>query len=346
MAATSDDAVRASVIVVTWNGRHLLEDCLASLAAQDAPGIDLEVVVVDNGSTDDTLPWLAATHPEATVVPLPENLGFAGGANAGIRVARGEVALLINNDAAAEAGFVAAAVGAVLADDNVAAVTGLIVLAGRYTPVADGPHDLVGVDGIRWALDTEGVELTNSTGNIVTRAANGLDRDWLVPTSALERSSGEVAGFSGGAVALRVSAAREVGLFDERLFMYYEDTDLAWRLRAAGWAIRFERSAVVRHRHAASSGARSDFFLFHNERNRLLFALRNAPGSVILRATARTVIGAVLAGLRGDPATLRRRARAVAGALRLAPAYLADRRRDSRSAVVPRRRIARDYLVP
>jgi len=333
----------ASVVVVTWNGRHLLDDCLASLAAQVASDLAIEIIVVDNGSSDGTTDWLATAHPAVTVIALPDNLGFAGGANAGIRAATGEVVLLINNDATAEPGFVDAATRAVLADDSVAAVTGLIVLAERYSPATkERDAALVAADGSAWSADAGGIQLVNSTGNIVTRDANGLDRDWLAPLSELRRPSGDVAGFSGGAVALRRSAVTAVGLFDERYFMYYEDTDLAWRLRAAGWSIRFEREAVVRHRHAASSGTRSEFFLFHNERNRLLFAVRNTPVGVVVRAFARTILGGGRAVLRGDIATAGRRLRAVSAALRLAPGFARDRRRDSRAG---RYDIAREYLI-
>ena len=321
-------AVSASVVVVTWNGSHLLRPCLDTLLAQVAPGIELEVIVVDNGSTDDTLSILTEEYQGVRCVALPENLGFAGGANAGIRASTADVVLLVNNDAEADPGFVAAATRALMADPGAAAVTGLILLADRYSPASDGT--LAAVDGERWSPDPDGVVLVNSTGNITSSNGNGVDRDWLVPLDRLDRASGPADGFSGGAVALRRAAVVEVGLFDERYFMYYEDTDLSWRLRAAGWRILFERTAVVRHRHAASSGTGSEFFLFHNERNRLLFALRNAPAGVVARALARTLGSLAAAALRGRFAVARRKARALGSALRLAPAFLRDRRSASR----------------
>ena len=95
-----------SVIIVSWNGMRQLPECLATLLPQLSP--EAEVILVDNGSTDGTADWARANHPHAYTIELPENLGFAGGVNAGLRAARGELLLLINDDAFVEPGFVAA----------------------------------------------------------------------------------------------------------------------------------------------------------------------------------------------------------------------------------------------
>jgi GT2 family glycosyltransferase len=100
----------------------------------------------------------------------------------------------------------------------------------------------------------------------------------------------EVFGFSGGAAVLRTLAVQAVGGIPASFFMYYEDTDLSWRLRLAGWRIVYEPSAVVRHRHAASSDVRSEMFAFHNERNRLLTLVRNAPWRVVARGSGRFLL--------------------------------------------------------
>src|SRR5262245_38427918 len=95
-----------SVVIVSWNGMRHLPRCLAALLPQLPDGA--EVVLVDNGSTDGMAVWARATHPNARVIQLPENLGFAGGVNAGLRVARSALLLLLNDDAFAEPGCVAA----------------------------------------------------------------------------------------------------------------------------------------------------------------------------------------------------------------------------------------------
>jgi GT2 family glycosyltransferase len=145
-----------------------------------------------------------------------------------------------------------------------------------------------------------------------------------------------VFGFSGGAAMLRRDAALSVGGFPRRFFLYYEDTDLSWRLRLAGWSIRYEPTAVVHHRHAASSDVSSALFAFHNERNRLLTLARCAPLGGASRAWARFVLTTAslalrhVGGRRGrQPQNLQvgLRIRVLAAAIRLLPWALSSRRR-------------------
>jgi GT2 family glycosyltransferase len=188
----------------------------------------------------------------------------------------------------------------------------------------------------------------NSTGNEMTRSGNGRDRDWLAPADTLQRPAGEVFGFSGGAASLRASALVHVGLFDESLFMYYEDTELSWRLRRAGYSVGYAPDAVARHAHAASSGTRSELFRFHNERNRVLVSVKTAPAVVAATALARTAVATLRSSLlalrSGSPdarAAARGRRRSLAAAVRLLPAALGERRRIDREATVPRSEVAR-----
>lgn len=286
-----------SAVVVTWNAADLLRACLDSLLTQSAPGWELSIVVVDNGSSDGTAELIESHYPSVRLVALPANTGFAHAANRGIAESNAPFIVLVNNDAVCEPGFVAS----ILApfdtsdDDRLAAVTGRILLARKYRPLQPAERDtaeaLVGFDGRRWVVtpddDPRGVELVNSTGTQVTTSGNGRDRDWLRPATDPPPSS-DVFGFCGGAVALRRKALDDVGLFDDSLFLYYEDTDLSWRMRRRGWRVAYAHDAVVRHQHAASSGTRSDFFLRHNERNRLVVAIRNAPAPVVARAVTRS----------------------------------------------------------
>src|SRR5438876_955580 len=94
-----------SVIIVNWNGLRYLPECFAALLPQLPP--HAEVVLVDNGSTDGSLAWTRKTYPSIKIVALRENLGFAGGNNAGLRAARGALLLLLNNEVFVEPGFVA-----------------------------------------------------------------------------------------------------------------------------------------------------------------------------------------------------------------------------------------------
>lgn len=337
--------MRTGVVIVNWERADLT--VRAARAVLDDGAAD-RVVVVDNGSSDDSVAQLRRGLPDATVVPLPHNGGFAVGANAGIRVADTDVVVLLNNDAEPAPGFVAALrdhLAAAPAD--VAAVTARIVLAGRWTRLPSGPAPreqrvLRDHDGHRWTPAPDGEERLNSTGVRVDRAGNGADRDWLAPVDRV--AAVDVFGASGGAAAFRRTALDDVGLLDESLFMYYEDTELAWRLRRRGWRVQYAADAVVRHDHSASSGVQSDLFVTRNARNRLVVALWHASWGTVARATARTVgrvVRCTLAAARGgtDGREARLVAAALADVLRHLPRHLVRRAREARRASVPRRSV-------
>ena len=331
---------------MNWNGGELLQDCLRSLVADAGDDASIEIVAVDNASTDGSLERAEREFPRVRALRRTANEGFAAGANAGIRATSGAFVVLVNNDARVRPGFLRAITAPMRRPGgaDVAAVTGRVLLAGRFRPAPDGtpPEEgLVGHDGRVWLRVPEGadgVQLLNSTGNLMTRSGNGRDRDWLAPAES-PASSAEVFGFNGDCAALRRRALDEVGLLETGLFMYYEDTELSWRLRRAGWRIEHAHTAVTEHQHAASSGTATQFFQVHNTRNRLVVALSHAPWPVVLRALART-----LARLVRGPGRVRT-ASALRQAVTMSPAALRTRRRTDRSATLPRRDVAR-WLVP
>lgn len=346
--------VRGAVcaVVVTWNAAGLLRDCLDSLLAQRAPGWELSIVVVDNGSTDGTAALVRDHYPSVRLVGLPRNTGFAHAANQGIAETTAPFVVLVNNDAVCEPGFIEAILAPFEGPDaeKLAAVTGRILLANKYRPLQPTEPDrreaLVGFDGRRWVVapdgDYRGAELVNSTGTQVTTSGNGRDRDWLAPAGG-DIPSSDVFGFCGGAVALNRKALDDVGLFDDSLFLYYEDTDLSWRMRRRGWRIAYAHDAVVRHQHAASSGTRSDFFLRHNERNRVVVAIRNAPLPVVGRAITRWAGHAAHEITRGRG--LKRHAATAGYVVRHAFSLLRQRKAIEAASTVRRRDLAH-YLVP
>ncbi|MGY1807342.1 glycosyltransferase family 2 protein [Blastococcus sp. SYSU D00669] len=309
---------RVTVVVVTWQGADLLEPCLASLAGQTVPH---EVLVVDNASTDAT-PDVLARHPEARVVRNAVNLGFAGGAQVGLEAARTEFVALLNNDAVAEPDWLEALLATARAHPDAAAVTSLLLLAGAGRPVV------------------------NNAGVVLLPTWYGADRAAGADPGEVAEPA-EVFGFSGGAALLRAAPARAVGGFPERFFLYYEDTDLSWRLRLAGWSIRYEPRAVVHHRHAASSDPASELFAFHNERNRLLLLARCAPAAPAVGAWLRFCVTTASLAARsvadrgaGRPHNLRvgLRLRVLRSAVAMLPWALRTRReirRRGRTAVDP-----------
>ncbi|HEY0739596.1 MAG TPA: glycosyltransferase family 2 protein [Herpetosiphonaceae bacterium] len=238
-----------SVIVVTWNGLHVLKECVAALARQT---LAHELIVVDNGSQDGTRAWLAEHAPESRVIALPQNLGFAGGNNAGLRAATGDCLVLLNNDTIAPPDFLEQIVAPLADDRQIGAVAGVLTFAHQPQTIA-------------------------SAGIVVSR--DGLHRDlWAFqPVDSLPAAPIEIFGASGGAVCYRRAALDAVGLFDESYFNYLEDADLAWRLRLGGWRCVLAPAARVRHIYSATSGQGSPFKQRLLARNRLRVILRCLP---------------------------------------------------------------------
>jgi GT2 family glycosyltransferase len=316
---------QVTVVVVTWQGAHLLRDCLSSLGTQT---VRLEVLVVDNASTDRTRELLAADFPAAQVLRLDRNTGFAGGVAAALPHVHTPYVALLNNDAAADPHWLQRCLDVLINRSDVAAVTSRMLFW-------DEPDRL------------------NNAGVLLVRGGYGADRGLDEPDGAPYDTPQEVFGFSGGAAVLRIDAVRGAGGIPAEFFLYYEDTDLAWRLRLAGWRIWYEPGAVVRHRHAASTDKRSDMFAFYNERNRLLMLLRCAPAGFAVAQLARFCLTSaslvVRRAMRQDvpPDPVFRvglRLRVLAAAIRLSPWALGQRRAVGRHLAVSRQTVAGEWL--
>jgi len=179
-------------------------------------------------------------------------------------------------------------------------------------------------------------DIINNVGGIFHAPGYGADRGYQQLDHGQYDTPEEVFLFCGAAVCLRTEALRQVGVFDDHFFMYYEDTDLSWRLQAAGWAIRYVPDAAVRHLHSASSVEWSPFFTFHVDRNRLLLLIKNAPLPLAAREAlryqattismaARTIIRAWREHHRPPIRPTLLRLRVAASYLRLLPAMLNGR---------------------
>lgn len=274
--------MRRRIVVVNWRRPDLTLRALRSLLPQMHEGDRL--VAVDNGSGDDSVERLRS--PEWDLVETGRNLGFGGGVNAGARGMDEDALVLLNNDAVAQDGFLDAITTPL--GTRVGATTGKILLSGTWVQAPPGCADaLVTRDGRRWTRAEGGMILVNSTGNVLDSSGNGSDRDWLEPEGQVNAPA-EVFGFCGGACAILREAWDQVGPFREDLFMYYEDTEMSWRLREAGWDIIHVPGAGTVHDHAASSGTNSPLFLRVNARNRILVAVLHGPASMIVAAFLRT----------------------------------------------------------
>jgi GT2 family glycosyltransferase len=189
-------------------------------------------------------------------------------------------------------------------------------------------------------------DVIQNAGSLLLEGGYGADRGFLQPDRGQLDEATDVWAWCGGAVLLRRRYLEDVGLFWPPYFMYYEDTDLAWRGRAVGWRYRYEPRAVVRHLHGMSAGEGSALFDHYVERNRLVVLTRNAPAGMALAATGRAALTAgslagrdALTSLRARRVprfvATRRRVASLAAYGRLLPRLLADRRRLRRRQSVP-----------
>lgn len=244
-----------SVVIVSWNGWHHLHECLAAVAAQ--ADVTVEIVLVDNASTDGTVEHVRTHFPAVRIVALPGNVGFAAGTNAGVRAARGRYVALLNNDTVADRGWLKALLGGIDEREGFALATSRIVYM-------HAPHviDSAGDGLLRW-----GGAFKHHHGAPATEAA----------------SSGEVFGVCGAACLMSKSIFDELGGFDEDFFASHEDVDLSYRARLLGYRCRYVADAVVRHHGSATLGRVSAFAVFHGQRNLEWMYFKNTPAPLLLR---------------------------------------------------------------
>jgi len=246
-----------SVIVPLWNGEKWIRACLSSLAGQriGAP-FALEVVVVDNGSHDNSLALVETNFPEVRLIRNGRNLGFAGGCNVGMAAATGEILVLLNQDTQAQSGWLAGLVAA-LAEPGVG-------IAGSLALLADGTTVQHAGGAVDWPL---GMARHLGYGEAVQKR-------W--------RSAGEAQFVTGASLALRREVLERIGPLDEAFWPgYYEDVDFCWRARAAGYSIRYAPDSVLIH---AEGGSFTDsvFTAWARLRGRLRFCAKHLSAPVFL----------------------------------------------------------------
>jgi len=306
----------ASVVIPNWNGAHHLRVCLDALQAQTYPHI--EILVVDNASTDGSQALVAEEYPEVRLLALGRNVGLTGGNNAGFRAARGQVLISLNNDTEAAPRFVEALVMRLLEHPEAGIVASKMLLFDRRDTIHSA-GDGYGTDGIPF---NRGV--------------------WQRDQGQFDQP-GWIFGGCGGAVGYRREMLEQVGMFDESFFMYCEDVDLNWRAQLAGWRCWYTPEAVVYHKLSATGGG--PIASFYTGRNTIWVIVKNYPGALLLRhwgkivraqgkvtvealrawrgQAARARLRGQMAGFLGWPKLLGRR-RAIQAGRRVPEEYLAS----------------------
>ncbi|MDX1510384.1 MAG: glycosyltransferase family 2 protein [Nitriliruptorales bacterium] len=319
---------RVVAIVINHNGADHLEACLASLAAQTEP---LDIVVVDNASTDGSTAILDAAAEDVGVVRNPTNRGYAGGANDGLAHTDHPFVLLLNPDVVLAPDHVRALVAALDANPSVGSAQGRLLRRE--------PGELPSVDQA----------VMDSAGHAIRRSRLFRNRGEGQPATAWAEPAA-VFGVTGAACLHRRSMLEDIAItradgrrevFDERLFAYFEDVDLDWRARLRGWSARYVPDAIGWHERGGRGPRRSALVEELNFANRLLVLAKHDVLSVraLPLLVATTLAKAVMLHPRVLFAAVRRIRRGWRPARR-------DRRQIRAAATVPPGEIARRWVEP
>ncbi len=249
---------RVAIVVPNWNGADLLRSCIDSLLSQSYE--NFSIIVVENGSIDDSLNILKSYGKNVTILKQEKNLGFAGGVNVGIKYAieNGYTSVaLFNNDARADKNWLKNLVSVLDAEDSVGIVTSKILI--------DNTNRL------------------DSTGDWYTSSGMPFPRGRQEVDKAQYDNKNLVFGASGGASLYRTSLFEDIGLFDEDFFAYYEDVDISFRAQLRGWLIKYEPKAIVFHKLSATSNKLGYFAIKQSARNFWLLFIKNVPSSLVFK---------------------------------------------------------------
>ena len=246
---------RLSVVILNWNGRRHLERYLPSVVAHTAG--DAEVVVADNGSTDDSLQWLRLTYPDVRVIRLDRNYGFAGGYNRALKEVDSEYVLLLNSDVEVTAGWWQPLVEVLDKEGDVAAVAPKLLAdmertKFEYAGASGGFIDYLGYPFCRGRI----------LSNVETDSGQYDDRR-------------DIFWASGAALCCRREVFEALGGFDDDFFAHMEEIDLQWRMQLLGWRIVVEPKSVVYHLGGGTLPA-SSRKIFLNHRNNLAMLFKCA----------------------------------------------------------------------
>ncbi|MCR5237457.1 MAG: glycosyltransferase family 2 protein [Lachnospiraceae bacterium] len=242
--------MEASVIIPNYNGADFIKECIDSLKLQEYK--DFEIIVVDNGSKDDSADLVEREYPGIRLKRLDQNYGFSRAVNEGLRMSEAPFVILLNSDTRVEAGFVGALVSAIKSDESVFSVASKMIQMKRPDKL-DGAGDLYSAFG--WAY------------------ARGKGR-----SSEGYTKTAKVFSACGGAAIYRRSILDEIGWFDEFHFAYLEDTDIGYRARIMGYKNIYCPEAKVYHVGSGATGSRyNDFKIRISARNNMYVIMKNMP---------------------------------------------------------------------
>ncbi len=264
-----------SIVIVTYDSERDLHTSLVSALTQE--GVSTEVIVVDNASSDGSLDVVRASGDQVRLLAQSENLGFAGGMNAGIEAGSGRYVLALNPDCRLEPDFCAVLTGRLDERPDVGSASGRLLRG-------DGP-------------DLNTTDTIDSVGMYFTSSGRHFDRGSSEPASGRYLGEESVFGVTGAAGFYRRAALDAVristGYFDADFFAYREDADLAWRLQNTGWTCLYVPTAVAAHRRSNLPERRaqmSDLVNYHSVKNRFLLRINNQTRGEFWRTLIPTLL--------------------------------------------------------
>lgn len=278
--------VDLSIVIVAWNVRDLVLDCLESIRDVKL-GFSYEVIVIDNGSADGTVQAVSEKYPEARVLALPRNIGFGAGNNRGLEIMRGRHAVLLNSDT-------------------------IVLPGGLETCVAYlDAHPEVGVVGPQLLNPDRSKQncIHNSPTLISELVGQSLLRRLFprrYPSKLVDYSAPlEVEAVLGACLFVRREVIGQVGLIDEDYFFFLEETDWCHRIRAAGWKVHHLPDAFVVHLYGESTKKKVPLrtrIEYYRSRDTFFRKNRGPAAYLVLRAIvmARILLGCVFGGRRAE----------------------------------------------
>lgn len=246
---------KVSIIIVNFNQKKLTLNCLASLKKISYP--NFEIILVDNGSTDNTAVEVEKRFPKVRIYKCRENVGFTGGNNIGIKKSKGKYILLLNNDTKVTPEFLESLVEDLEKDVSLGILQSKIFVMDKPT-----------------LLDSV-VSYQTLTGFLFHKGY--LDKDKKEYQNFMYTFSAK------GACMLVRKEVFKTGLLDNDYFAYFEETDLCWRAWVIGYKVGFEPRSIIYHKMGATSvGMKSAFINYHSFKNRIRTILKNSSGMTLL----------------------------------------------------------------
>ncbi len=246
---------KVSIIIVNWNGKRLLSGCLDGLRKQTYQ--QFSVILVDNGSDDESIDFVNRNYPEVKTIALPKNLGFSAANNYAFKTIQSKYVALLNNDAVAHPLWL------------------------RHLMEALESHSDVGFAASKM-LFYDNPETIDRAGDAYSRAGTGLLRGRGESVSNYNKPEW-IFGACAGAALYRTLMLKDIGLFDEDFFLLYEDVDLSFRAQLKGYKCLYVPEAIVYHKASSSVIYDSPISVYYSHRNLEWVYIKNMPSNLILK---------------------------------------------------------------